>query len=125
MVNGGAMTTHDILTVRSEVAATLITLRACGEVDLDTAAVLRDELLRRLKPGVRVHLNLAGVTFMDSSGLHVLLSSQRRADLLGSEFSVVESSPQVRRLLEISGLAASLMAPQSRIGAVDERRTAR
>lgn len=125
MVNGGAMTTHDILTVRSEVAATLITLRACGEVDLDTAAVLRDELLRRLKPGVRVHLNLEGVTFMDSSGLHVLLSSQRRADLLGSEFSVVESSPQVRRLLEISGLAASLMAPQSRIGAVDERRTAR
>ena len=101
----------------------LVTVRADGEVDLDTAPALRDGLLRRLKPGVRVRLDLAGVTFMDSSGLHVLLSSQRRARLLGSEFCVAEPSTQVRRLLEISGLAATLMAPQGRFGAVDGRWT--
>jgi hypothetical protein len=60
-----------------------------------------------------VRLHLAGVTFMDSSGLHVLLATQCRASLLGTDFGVVGLSPQVRRL-QISGVARLLMG-RSRI----------
>jgi anti-sigma B factor antagonist len=98
------MTTRDILTVHSEVTSTLCTVVACGEVDLTSAPLLRDELLRQLRSGARVRLHLAGVTFMDSSGLHVLLSTQRRASLLGAAFEVVDLSPPVRRLLQVSGV---------------------
>jgi len=104
------MTTRDNFTVRSEITSTLTTVVACGEVDLDTAPLLRDELLRQLRPAARVRLHLAGVTFMDSSGLQVLLSSKRRAELLGADIGVLEVSKQVRRLLEISGTAGLLMA---------------
>ncbi len=104
------MTMQDILTVRSEETGALITVVASGEVDLETGPRLRDELLRHLTPGARVRLHLAGVTFMDSSGLHVLIASKRRAGLLGADFGVVEPSHQVRRLLQVSGLEALLMA---------------
>ncbi len=39
-----------------------------GEVDLDTAPTVRDEILRHLHGGADVHLDLGQVTFMDSSG---------------------------------------------------------
>ena len=62
-----------------------------GEVDLATAAQLRDALLRHLSAGRSLWLDLAGVTFMDSSGLHVLIAGGRvfgpsvRAGLSGLE----------------------------------------
>jgi anti-anti-sigma factor len=104
------MTTRDILTVHSEVTTTLCTVVARGEVDLATAPLLRDELLRQLQSGSRVRLHLAGVTFMDSTGLHVLLSTQRRASLLGAAFEIADLSPQVRRLLQVSGVGRMLAA---------------
>jgi anti-sigma B factor antagonist len=55
-----------------------------------------------------VRLDLAGISFMDSTGLHVLLSSQRRASLLGTDFGLAEPSPTVRRLLQVSGVEGLL-----------------
>ena len=53
-----------------------------GEVDLETASQLGDHALAALRE-VSPHLvlDLTGVTFMDSTGLKVLLSVQRRAEL--------------------------------------------
>ena len=111
------MAPHDPFTVHSEQAAGLTTVVACGEVALATAPLLRDELLLRLEPGAQIRLHLGGVSFMDSSGVHVLLASRRRADLLGADFGVVEPSPQVRRLLQISGVTKLLVAAAEPSGA--------
>ena len=61
-----------------------------GEVDLETASQLGDHALDALRD-VSPHLvlDLAGVTFMDSTGLKVLLSIQRRTDLAAGSFAVV------------------------------------
>ncbi len=74
-----------------------------GEIDLATAPQLRNELLRHLATAGRLSLDLTGVTFMDSSGLHVLIASQRRADLLGAHLVIARASTVVDRVLEVTG----------------------
>ena len=76
-----------------------------GEVDLDTAGQLGDHALdavREVSP--HVVLDLADVTFMDSTGLKVLLSIQRRADLAGGSFAVAGPARPVRKILTLTGL---------------------
>jgi anti-anti-sigma factor len=50
-------------------------------------------------------IDLSGVTFMDSTGLHALLATRRRAELMGVQLVVSKRSRTVDRLLHVSGLA--------------------
>jgi anti-sigma B factor antagonist len=78
--------TMDIVTVR-------------GEIDLVTAPVLRDALDGL---GSRITVDLRAVTFIDSTGLAVLIDKKLRAD--GGEFRIVADGPAVLRLFELTGL---------------------
>ena len=76
-----------------------------GEVDLETASQLGDHALDALLDvSPHVLLDLTDVTFMDSTGLKVLLSIQRRADLAGGSFAVAGASRSVRKILTLTGL---------------------
>ena len=76
-----------------------------GEVDLDTASQLGDHALDAVRDvSPHVVLDLTGVTFMDSTGLKVLLSVQRRAELAGGSFGVAGPSRSVRKILALTGL---------------------
>jgi anti-anti-sigma factor len=76
-----------------------------GEVDLDTASQLGEHALEAIRD-VSSHLvlDLSGVTFMDSTGLKVLLSIQRRVDLAAGSLAVVGTTRSVRRILTLTGL---------------------
>jgi anti-sigma B factor antagonist len=76
-----------------------------GEVDLDTAPQLGEHALAALRD-VSPHLvlDLAGVTFMDSSGLKMLLTLQRQAVLAGGSFALVGPGRSVRRAVALTGL---------------------
>ena len=102
------MTLPDHFAVSSDSSPDAVTVVVTGEVDLDTAPTVRDEILRHLHSGANVHLDLGKVTFMDSSGLHVLLATSRRASLVGAELQLVRVSPRVQRLLELTGSEAVL-----------------
>ena len=56
-------------------------------------------------------LDFGDVTFMDSSGLHVLLATTRRAAEVGADLRLVSVSARVQRLLELTGTDGVL--PQS------------
>jgi anti-sigma B factor antagonist len=78
-------------------------LTVCGEIDLASAPQLRDAVLRHLATASSLWLDLEGVTFMDSSGLHALIAGQRRSALLGNPLVIVRVSPAVDRLLQVTG----------------------
>lgn len=85
--------------------ADYVVVEVNGEVDLATAPALRGHLLSVLrKHGNQVILDLAGVDFMDSSGLHLLLSTERRARLLGGALRLVAPQRNVTRVLQVTGL---------------------
>jgi anti-anti-sigma factor len=73
-----------------------------GEIDMATAPLLRAAIDQGLQLTGRVVLDFAGVTFMDSSGLNVLVSvRQGRAE----DSLVIRNAPVgVVRVLAITGL---------------------
>jgi stage II sporulation protein AA (anti-sigma F factor antagonist) len=81
-------------------------LTVCGDVDLATAPQFRDTVLRHLATARSLSLDLEGVAFMDSSGLHALIACRRRAALLGHPLLIARASPAVDRLLEVTGTTA-------------------
>lgn len=56
----------------------------------------------------RLLLDLDRVTFINSGGLHAIVLAQRFADNTGRRLAVRYTSPQVRRLFEISGVGEHL-----------------
>lgn len=94
------------LSTRPLDARALVTV--AGEVDLETASQLGDHALAALhEVSPHLVLDLSGVTFMDSTGLKVLLSVQHRADLAHGSLVVVGTTRPVRRILELTGLDTS------------------
>lgn len=76
-----------------------------GEVDLETASQLAEHALDALhQVSPHIVLDITGVTFMDSTGLKVLVTIERRAQLAGGSFVLVGASPPVRRILALTGL---------------------
>jgi anti-sigma B factor antagonist len=83
-------------------------LRVLGEVDLATAPIL-DEQISAVEAGdaATIVVDLDRVSFMDSSGLQVLLShifSKQN----GSRIRLTRGSPQVVRLFTVSGMLEQL-----------------
>jgi stage II sporulation protein AA (anti-sigma F factor antagonist) len=52
-------------------------------------------------------VDLADVSFMDSSGLRVLVVARNALDERGGEMVIADVSDQLRRLFEISGLTSA------------------
>jgi anti-anti-sigma factor len=91
------------LSVRTAGGVTIAELT--GELDIASAPALREQLLRLLRPGSsRLVIDLSEVSFCDASGLAVLVSTGRRARLLGGFLRLAAVSPQVGRVLHLAGL---------------------
>jgi len=74
----------------------------CGEVDIQSAPELRDELLRVIRRhGPELIIDLGGVTFLDCAGLGVLVAARRRAHLEGGWVRLVRVPPQARRMISL------------------------
>jgi anti-anti-sigma factor len=77
-----------------------------GEHDLSTVDELRDALNRALEAPAMI-VDLSETAFIDSAVLGVLIASHRAAIEAGHNWALVvggESSPAVRRILELTGL---------------------
>jgi anti-anti-sigma factor len=80
-------------------------VRIGGELDMESAPRLRDELLCVIRRyGPRLALDLGAVRFLDCAGLNALLATRRRAHLEGGWVQVVRGSAQVRRIIALLGL---------------------
>jgi len=78
---------------------------AVGEIDAATADSLASAVTSALDGGHRlVVVDFAEVTFIDSTGLGVLVKSHRKAESLSSRFAVVHPTPQTRKLIRVLGL---------------------
>ena len=74
----------------------------CGEVDIQSAPELREELLRVIRRrGPELIIDLGGVTFMDCAGLNVLVATRRRAQLEGGWVRLIRVPPQAGRMISL------------------------
>jgi anti-anti-sigma factor len=95
------------LEVRSEGRATVFVVR--GELDLASGPELEAELGRLTEPPPELLVvDLRHLDFMDSTGLSILVKAHQRAVEEGWEFGLVRGTPQVQRLLELTGVSERL-----------------
>jgi anti-anti-sigma factor len=80
-----------------------------GELDLATAGLLERQLHELRDSGFdHVVLDMHELTFIDSSGIRVILTEHRFADTSDQRFSLIGVPPVIRRALEVCGLLAHL-----------------
>lgn len=80
-----------------------------GEIDLHSAPDLRNELHRLTESKApRLVVDLTEVTFIDSTGIGVLVGGLRRAREKGGSLAFCAAQPRVRRVFEITGLLRAL-----------------
>ena len=80
-----------------------------GEIDIATCPAIRRFLMAAISGGnVHLAVDMSGVTFIDASGIGVLVAAANRARQAGGDLSLLAPSPQVRRLLDVFHLDAIL-----------------
>ena len=85
-------------------------VRLIGEHDAYSATRLENELAVLLDAGLRIVIDLREATFVDSQTLSILLSTRHQAEEADLGFTLVLSDTdhtQVRRILEMTGLAVA------------------
>jgi anti-sigma B factor antagonist len=87
----------------TELHETVVTV--VGDLDHHTAPLL-EECLVVIRGDVSI--DCAGLEFVDSQGLRVLVGADARARMTGTRFVVVEPSRALQRLFEITGVDAGL-----------------
>lgn len=83
-----------------------LTARIAGEVDHHAARSIMTELSLRLDTVLprTLTLDLGGVTFMDSSGIAVVLRSWKKMGELGGTMTLSAVPPQARKVLTAAGV---------------------
>ena len=77
-----------------------------GEIDHHCAQPMRAEIdakIDDLQPSVLV-LDFAGVTFMDSSGIGLIMGRHRTMEAIGGSVIVRDPPPHIRRVIRLSGM---------------------
>ena len=99
--------TFSVVTERD--GSVIVTL--AGELDMVSAPALRERLLSLLRPDAsRLVIDMSAVRYADASGLAVLVSTQRRAVLLGGTLRLAALRPDVAKVLTVTGLSRHLAA---------------
>ncbi len=89
-----------------EVEKTTLIVRLSGELDHHTSDMVRDKIEQELEKGIINNLlvNLENLTFMDSSGLGVMLGRYKKIRLLNGKMYICCVSPSVYKIFELSGM---------------------
>jgi anti-sigma B factor antagonist len=93
------------LTVTTRTTSAGPVLELTGELDHHSAAQVRDVLLDlRVQPGQQLIIDLAGLTFCDSSGITVLIAARNHALTARAGIALAAVPDRVVRIFRIVGL---------------------
>ena len=94
------------LNINMEVNKDVLCIRLSGELDHHCAEELRNRAVQAIERHDIRHiiLNLEHLSFMDSSGLGVILGRYKQIKQLNGEMVVCAISPPIQRLFDLSGL---------------------
>jgi anti-sigma B factor antagonist len=95
-------------------------LSLIGEIDMASAPELQRACMAAVDDGAKkVILDTSGVTFIDSTGLGVIIALQKRLRAEGGEASIRNPSSVLRRLIQVTNL--DRVVPVEGEGVVDRQ----
>ncbi len=76
-----------------------------GELDHHLAGKMRTEIDKKLGRGIiNIIFDFSHLSFMDSSGIGMIMGRYKRIQKLGGRVIIAAPKPQVKRIIEMSGL---------------------
>jgi anti-anti-sigma factor len=96
--------TGEPLSIRSERDGDTYRVLAVGELDIATVGMLEKAVLDVEDRAQAIVLDLSGLSFIDSTGLRLVIELSERYGGATNRIQVVAGSPAVERLLDIAGL---------------------
>jgi anti-anti-sigma factor len=81
-----------------------VVVQAPKRIDCCTAAFLAQDLEIKIQPGAKVVLDLSATQFLDPEGTKVVLEGLMKSRQRGAKFALHGVKPQVKVILEISGI---------------------
>ena len=97
-------------------------LALIGEIDAYTEALARDALTLASDSG-DLRVDFSQVSFIDSSGLRVVLEVHQKLIREGRRLVIVDPTPSVTRLIKVAGLVSHLHV-ESHVDQADAQRIA-
>jgi anti-anti-sigma factor len=91
------------LSIRDTAGADRHTLALTGELDLGSASKLEEAVREVCASGSELVIDLRKVTFMDSTGLRVLIVAGTLCEENGHELRIIPGE-DIQRILEMTGL---------------------
>ena len=97
--------------IQAQPGQTILVLH--GELDMETESRLRDVAMAQLGVSelAKLGLDLADITFLDSSGISVLVDLRNQANDRGIDLKILAISQRAARVLTIVGLAEAFGIP--------------
>jgi anti-anti-sigma factor len=78
-------------------------LKLTGEFDL-SGRELADEVLASVEDSRKIVLDLSELDFIDSMGIHFVVTAHQHAQAAGRDFAIVRGGPEVDRIFKLVGL---------------------
>ena len=76
-----------------------------GELDHHNAAIIREEVDRELDGSVKLlTLDMSGITFMDSSGIGLVMGRYQVMKNIGGRVSLQNTPVHIRKVMRLAGL---------------------
>ena len=82
----------------------VVVITVAGEVDAHTADRLRSAIDDVIADGTQLAVDLTGVTFLDSTGLGVFVTTLKHLRERDGSLDLVITSPRVMKVFELTGL---------------------
>jgi anti-sigma B factor antagonist len=106
----GELAITDHLVVETERRDKAVVISLYGELDLASSPLLDEQLLEaETVAAARVVIDLGGLEFIDSSGLHVLVRAHERCRENDRELYLMPGARAVQRLFELTGADSVFM----------------
>lgn len=96
-----------LLSVKTEILGSVLLVRLKGELDHHTASNLRftiEDLMSERKEILHLVLNVKDLSFMDSSGLGVILGRYKEIEKKKGQMIICSLNSMIYRLIEMAGL---------------------
>ena len=101
----------------------MILIRISGEIDHHTSDKIRQAIEREvLRSGaINIAFDFGRVSFMDSSGIGMIIGRYKTAKALGGNLIIYDVNEQVRRLIDMSGLASLIIVSETLQKGINEK----
>ncbi len=92
--------------VKIEIMPEVVTVRLNGDIDHHSAAPVRESIdaaIEANEPSLLI-LDFAGVDFMDSSGIGLVMGRYRALQKRHAEIHIINVSPYINKVMQLSGI---------------------